>query len=1256
MPRTIKRQPFTVSTASSNFTKSYALTQMEFKGLCDNKNDVTTDSSTFADLKNVYLDTDGLLVSRAPFKFSDGEAYIVDQWLFGDYGLRFYRIPVREEAGTFVRVNKLSEYTGDNLMFYFVIKCITHTCVNELGFTIPVSVIGWENVPRITIVPIEDKIFIWLAGIGIYALNLEITSSVQFEDARKYLYIPIHKLVINGIESDLEEKNFLTNIYKRRYQYSYLSSVNFDTLIGRGMSVNLLSGTTNNKSEHLYDITIGKFQERSLIYPYSFVGNDCWIDMVRTPRSTVILRRNILSNTIEVTFDGKYFRALPHLDGMLGNPILTRDGLYVVAFTGYGVARCSLVAQESDDFVSLETTILSWVIKPYAEHSSVDVAVIDTSFIPCGYFETIDQFAYLFVQTGTQRIQYLYTEWLDGTNGVMHGLTRTVTYNENDEVNGIIFSKMTKMCIRYVPDEASAIYPKIRMVVGIVQNDYIGTGQLAVYEYFFGDRTVTKVQLFRHYYVPLNLIEIQITGVNALHKAAEFCLVYCLTGITYISTCTGAIMEETDIYPITLVREKPIHRKSNRYRLESNTYNFAADSFLYINENEIDLPTTGKLNPFVTDTARLLTNGDSLCLDVGDRKVSLGNIHKVGSDFELTGGILRSGDVIICKKDAVTKEDFFTGISAKDFFYIERVVNDGLEWRVINGVMKINDTIRLRAYDKEITLKASHSGNSTGSAITLVPWTYPAAPDWDGETWPFSDYSPPPWYSNAEGGYREWTSQDGLPSGAVVMYGYLNIAKPITPLWFDSDSVWYNIDGTLWTSQFDTNNIIELDELVGYEDIGDPERGDDVFNFVPPDFCKVLNEHYFAYDKTLQITSTRYDEDKLLSGNADFLLYLNKYNEQSFSNIITNLHPLSDTQMGVFTDTELWYINTLTTEDGTVVYTKPILSKTPAGCKYGSDVITALDGQALIFPTPRGITALAPQDFVATTEKSLSYLSDAIQEKYDGFYHDSIVNSVLVPNEFDRKCPSFIKIESYKYFILFYKYLDREILVLDTRNGSWWIWSTPYPIKSIMSGSRLHVLMQMDFSPIENGVIQMSNFSLNGVSFVFTDREISIITSRDTTFPEFGDTPIANKDYHDDTVDGILNGDVELIYENESVGYRRLLRYASPVIDWYFTSRKLHFGQINNYKAIKNITINVKGDETFRAKLSTKAFRSIYHPEQSDYMEVHINDIRTFVKRLNLMHVVDFQYKLENDNTAEIQSQLKLNSLNIKYEIKEGIR
>ena len=38
------------------------------------------------------------------------------------------------------------------------------------------------------------------------------------------------------------------------------------------------------------------------------------------------------------------------------------------------------------------------------------------------------------------------------------------------------------------------------------------------------------------------------------------------------------------------------------------------------------------------------------------------------------------------------------------------------------------------------------------------------------------------------------------------------------------------------------------------------------------------------------------------------------------------------------------------------------------------------------------------------------------------------------------------------------------------------------------------------------------------------------------------------------------------------------------------------------------------------------------------------------------MHVINFQYKVETDDLNENQEQIKLNSLSIKYELKERIR
>ena len=486
------------------------------------------------------------------------------------------------------------------------------------------------------------------------------------------------------------------------------------------------------------------------------------------------------------------------------------------------------------------------------------------------------------------------------------------------------------------------------------------------------------------------------------------------------------------------------------------------------------------------------------------------------------------------------------------------------------------------------------------------------------------------------------------------MYGVTNIFKRVQPISIDSTGVWYNIDGTLWTSQVSSDAALELDEYVNstIQNVVD-EDGNVVsrvrivdMNTAVPDAHAVMNEHYFAYvDKgknLLEVTQAKRDENKLFSDEGtDLFLYMPKRNEQQFANKMTALHPLSDTEMGIFTEKDVWYISTTTLSDGTVAYTKPIKSKIPAGLRDGSDVITALDGQALIFPTPRGLVALAPQDFVATTEKTLTYLSDAIQAKYHDFYNNGVMSAMLIPEEFEYAYKPFIRIATYKYWILMHKYLDREILALDTRNGTWWVWTTPYPIRSIMVGSRLHILQQIDFSPIteEYAIVSpMKEAPLMGISYIWADLEVDDVS------------------YWDSTVTGAINGLATLVHENDHVGDRRILHQASPTINWYFTSQRLHFDQINNYKAIKGINMSIKGDDTMSAKLSTKVFRNLYHPEQSDVMEIKVNDLRTFVKRLNLMHVIDFQFQIENDAEADTQHQFRLNSLSVKYEVKERVR
>ena len=168
-----------------------------------------------------------------------------------------------------------------------------------------------------------------------------------------------------------------------------------------------------------------------------------------------------------------------------------------------------------------------------------------------------------------------------------------------------------------------------------------------------------------------------------------------------------------------------------------------------------------------------------------------------------------------------------------------------------------------------------------------------------------------------------------------------------------------------------------------------------------------LSELYLAIGNSLYITSSRFNED------GDFLWYIPKDMEQRFSSKINGLQPISDTEMSIFLDDSVWHSQV--TENG-YTYTK---SKLQVGIKEGSDVITSYDGTQVIFPTRRGLAALSYQDFVASTEQSITFVSDAVHE------------------DFVKFAGNHVKLLMHKYWLICYTSL-LDFFVYDMRNSSWW--------------------------------------------------------------------------------------------------------------------------------------------------------------------------------------------------------------------------
>lgn len=183
----------------------------------------------------------------------------------------------------------------------------------------------------------------------------------------------------------------------------------------------------------------------------------------------------------------------------------------------------------------------------------------------------------------------------------------------------------------------------------------------------------------------------------------------------------------------------------------------------------------------------------------------------------------------------------------------------------------------------------------------------------------------------------------------------------------------------------------------------------------------LADTYYAAHDNKLYIAVNRYDDDN------EFEWYFPKDNVEAFSENISALHSISNTQIGIFLKDEIWY--TVLTEDGISLEK----SKIRLGCNVGDEVITSYDGKYTIFPSKRGLVALSYQDFVASTEQIITYLSDNILSEFV---------------EFVDRGP--VKLFLHKYWLFCYQNISNQMYLFDFRNNAWWVWRLPYEVDSVI--------------------------------------------------------------------------------------------------------------------------------------------------------------------------------------------------------------
>lgn len=209
---------------------------------------------------------------------------------------------------------------------------------------------------------------------------------------------------------------------------------------------------------------------------------------------------------------------------------------------------------------------------------------------------------------------------------------------------------------------------------------------------------------------------------------------------------------------------------------------------------------------------------------------------------------------------------------------------------------------------------------------------------------------------------------------------------------------------TLYTSNFD--DAVQVDVLT------EGELKFDVF-----DHETELSQFFVSKGKNLYINAQGSNV-----GVDDFKWYFPERNVQEFDYEITNLHPISTTEIAVFLQDSIYYVKPVTTTINgieTIAYSY-YKSRIPLGCEEGSEVITSYDNKYTMFVTKRGFVAMSYQDFIASDEQALTFLSDTI---YDMF------------NEWNQGA---IKLFQYNFWIILYRTNTGKAFIFDMRGNSWW--------------------------------------------------------------------------------------------------------------------------------------------------------------------------------------------------------------------------
>jgi hypothetical protein len=1213
MARTFNRPPLTVNTPSASDIKQYFFNQYKWKGLSSNNNFLSVDQETFSDCNNVYVDDEGLLKSRPSMKIktvkrqNSGVEYvlsnIIDVWTF-----------------EYVTVYQ----TKLNNVYYltFVNKNVSNHIQVALQYTVDGEIKTYD---KVKLVIADEKIFVFSE----HSFNYYDMRENIYASAEKFIHIPVVNVITDGIArstKQLESKNILTDSYIIKYLYTSVDNINFENFVGKKVTIKIdgISYVIANFKRNNQVVFVGKYcglsesnftdeyiagdyadglplvfvseKESLIVCSYSYTINE-------------ITKKPTIRWSIYHTVDGITFVRLPETNDIISLPKISRDGNYCIVFKQDGPYIHSLL--ETDDTLKYpnwqnlletidSTTYHSWSID--LNQTNEIGSLFNQSRVVNGYFRDDTVFAFVYgdglSKSGDPTYANFYCVYSRGNNSLHRneifssksGDTSYYYSSDDVKVSNVSFASSTsgsdiiRNTVRTSTNLSNITFDYVHNNIRVARAELTNLKytQRCTY-YYSGYRAFGPEWGSATFTGNLRIVDKNNNVIvdNKLSFTKDKYAPVTFPGDFSITSYNSWISE--DAYFEYKISSEPI---GSTTLPEGPALPYSEVLTITPKALRIDIPTSGvKVN---TLAGSYFANTNALMPNVYVSYDKENSRQSILVDFAAT--LLNTGDnspyyrgVFHLEYDGVEQVDFFAPILQIDDNYVRspimdacminsnvysfaRVEYDGVAQNTVVYTYILSDdrlvqnaTLATRAIVSTETYALTNFRKQ--KVILSDPFGYLITNKY------FFDYT-------------DYTSVD-------TVYEPINLLFEAVPMAQYNDNSKTEIYLATKTAVFSTtaDAVVSVDELIEGKQ-----------NNICPSNVAVLSNYYFSEDNKLYISSPSSalhieDNGDILKDTADFKWYFPEVNRQEFDYQITNLHVISNIDVAIFFEHSISYVNW----DSDVSAYRYYKSKMQTGCKNGCDVITTYDGKYVIFTSERGLVAMTYQEFTATTEQTLTYVSDEIFSLFQNY-----ISKKNSSNE--------IKLYKHQHWIFVYKQDSKKLLVFDTRTNSWW------PITC-----------------------------LHNLTKLFTqDNELSILCNNKVFSLNKSDA--AYYDY-----DG-RNHKIEWFIKSQKLHFN--------AINYYKHISNITFTSVHNKTNLQSELQNT-GFSDFKLQVNNYRTRVDGNiNDADDYISVNytVDSARTYVLRLNYSKINEFEYMLSSNEENATDIPLSLNSITIKYKVGSQVR